>query len=925
MSPTPSPLTHREHPRTMGWVGASALAMGGSNQSLFLLGALFAGQGAIHGQGSAAIPLLAVGLVLSWMALPGWTELVLMWPNRVGGIAATCGEAFRPYAPVLGNLTGISYWWGWVPTCGLTALLSASAINQWFLPQVPVPALACALVVAFTVVNLVGVQHAGRLAVVIATLSAGLAFLSVIIPLASGQVDWVRASSFTLDTPFPGIFGQVTSAMAGLYLVGFAAPAFEAAACHVGEMKDPEKSVPKAMYASAAMATLYFLVIPAVWLGALGPEAVAGDLAQTLGPVFAPLFGAVGKSAALWFMMFNMFHGTLAPLTGVARTLSQLSEDGLLPEFFAARTKADVPWVAILFTAACAIVFLLIGDPVWLVAAANFTYLIGIALPSVAVWLLRRNQPNHPRPYRAPRGTIGAGLVAAAVWGVSTVLGFQQFGLPTVILGLTLAYSGAGLYAWRRFSDRRRAGLPGVYSSLHVKLTGAMLMVLTLDGVGYVLAVTSVSDQQTPLIAALEDIFVAVAMLTITVGLVLPGTIAHAAVEVAKAADRLATGTLADFSRAMRSLADGDLAAAHARVDLSPVEVQTNDEVGQMAASFNTLQAEVARAAQALDGARDGLQQARRDLTDANQTLEQRVADRTVELEAAHHKLVDAARKAGMAEVAIGVVHNVGNVLNSVNASASVVDRKLRGSRLKNLSKVAALLEERKTELATFLAHDERGRALPSYLTALAQALEAEQGGALHELELLVKHVEHIKQIVNGQHLYANGMEVSLAERVTPSQLMEEALGIGLGASTPPADLEVVRLFAPAPDTMLDKHRVLQILVNLVRNAVRALEGAALRRLTLGTKVDAAGTVSFTVTDSGSGIDPEHLHRIFQQGFTTKPAGRGGSGLHSAALAAQSMGGSIHVASQGLGHGASFTLSLPPASGSVPVAEGKAA
>src|SRR5205814_7220338 len=94
-----------DHPRTLGWVAATALAMGGSNQSLFLIAALFAGQGDIPGQGSAAVPLLILGLLLAWAAAPGWTELVLMYPKRVGGIAATCAEAFRPYNPVLANLT----------------------------------------------------------------------------------------------------------------------------------------------------------------------------------------------------------------------------------------------------------------------------------------------------------------------------------------------------------------------------------------------------------------------------------------------------------------------------------------------------------------------------------------------------------------------------------------------------------------------------------------------------------------------------------------------------------------------------------------------------------------------------------------------------------------------------------------------------
>src|SRR6184192_3995115 len=171
------------HPRTIGWVGTTALAMGGSNQSLFLLGALLASQG------SAAVPLLIVGLLLSWVAAFGWTELVLMFPDRVGGIAASCAEAFRPYSPVLSTLTGVCYWWGWVPTCGLTAILSASAITQWYLPEVPVPPLA--------------------------VVSAGLALVSGLAPILAGTVDWQQASSFHLVSPFAGLFGDLTSVMAG--------------------------------------------------------------------------------------------------------------------------------------------------------------------------------------------------------------------------------------------------------------------------------------------------------------------------------------------------------------------------------------------------------------------------------------------------------------------------------------------------------------------------------------------------------------------------------------------------------------------------------------------------------------------------------------------------------------------------------------
>jgi diguanylate cyclase (GGDEF)-like protein len=604
----------RAHPRTIGWGGTTALAMGGSNQMIFLITALFIGQGDILGQASAAVPLLIVGVMLGWAAAPAWVELVLMWPNRVGGISAACAEAFRPYSPVLAALTGTCYWWGWVPTCGLTALLSSAAIQQWYLPGLPVEAVAITIVSLFTFVNLCGIKWVTRLTIPIALASGGLAFLSSLIPMLTGAVDWTQATTFTLTSPFPGWFGDVTSVMAGLYLIGFAAPAFEAAACHVGETVDPNRNVPRAMLASAAMAGVYFVVLPVVWLGVIGPEQLGKDLALVLGPTFAPLLGSFGKAAAIWFVVLNMFHGTMQPLAGAARTLSQLSEDGLLPRFLAWRSTTDCPWTATLLTAGMAIIFLLMGDPIWLIAAANFTYLISVCMPNVAAWLLRRDQPLAARPYRAPRGTIMLGMAAAGIWLLSAILGFQQFGLPTVLFGLALAYSGAALYVWRVVEDRLRDGLPIVAPTLHTKLTGAMLFVLMLDGSGYLLAVNSVTDGHKALMAVLEDIFVVVALLTLAVGLVLPGMITHTAEEVSQAAKRLTSGTLREFSHAMAAFGRGELDAAHVSVNIVPVKIMSRDEIGEMGTSFNILQEEVKGAALGLDKAREKMHAARVEL-----------------------------------------------------------------------------------------------------------------------------------------------------------------------------------------------------------------------------------------------------------------------------------------------------------------------
>jgi diguanylate cyclase (GGDEF)-like protein len=200
-------------------------------------------------------------------------------------------------------------------------------------------------------------------------------------------------------------------------------------------------------------------------------------------------------------------------------------------------------------------------------------------------------------------------------------LGFQQFGLPTVLFGLALTYSGAGLYAWRVIEDRLRAGLPIMPQTLHTKLTGAMLFVLVLDGAGYLMAVNSVPEEHKALMAALEDIFVVVALMTITVGLVLPGMITHTATEVSEAAKRLTSGTLREFSQAMVALGRGDLDAAHASVNIVPVKNLSNDELGEMGESFNILQEEVKEAALGLGEAREKLHAARTELISRHQQI----------------------------------------------------------------------------------------------------------------------------------------------------------------------------------------------------------------------------------------------------------------------------------------------------------------
>ncbi len=290
-----------------------------------------------------------------------------------------------------------------------------------------------------------------------------------------------------------------------------------------------------------------------------------------------------------------------------------------------------------------------------------------------------------------------------------------------------------------------------------------------------------------------------------------------------------------------------------------------------------------------------------RDMTERRRSDEQ--------LRDSQQRLVETSRLAGMAEVATGVLHNVGNVLNSVNVSASLVVEKLRRSKAPKVGKAAALLTERNGDLAAYLTDDENGKKLPGYLARLGEYLVAENTAILSEVDQLSRNIEHIKEVVAMQQAYA---KVSGAlEDLPVEQLVGDAIAMNTGAFERHG-VVVQKHFSEVPLVRVDRHKVLQILINLIRNAKYALDDVQRldKRITLSISAVDEKEVRVVVADNGVGISPENLDKIFSHGFTTRPDGHG-FGLHSGALAAHSMGGSLSVASLGVNRGATFTLQLP--------------
>ena len=348
-------------------------------------------------------------------------------------------------------------------------------------------------------------------------------------------------------------------------------------------------------------------------------------------------------------------------------------------------------------------------------------------------------------------------------------------------------------------------------------------------------------------------------------------------------------------------VAGGDLTArAH---------IGSRDEIEQLAHAFN--------------GMADMILHRDQELSEGKRNLELRVTERTQELRAqiiakdaalaelaeAQKGLIDLSRISGMAEVATGVLHNVGNVLNSVNVSATIVGDHLRELRIGQFGELVSVLEDHRDELSDFLTSDPRGQRVLPYMGSLARHMEQERGQLGKEVASLAQHISHIKGIVAMQQTYARSSGVY--EKIALTDLIEDALSItrltmerhGVALSIASEDL---------PPITTDRHKVLQILLNLMRNAKDAVKesGTKNRQIAIRMPRVSEERIAICVVDNGIGIPQANLVRIFSHGFTTKRDGHG-FGLHSSALAARQLGGSITAESQGANAGAMFTLELP--------------
>jgi signal transduction histidine kinase len=279
--------------------------------------------------------------------------------------------------------------------------------------------------------------------------------------------------------------------------------------------------------------------------------------------------------------------------------------------------------------------------------------------------------------------------------------------------------------------------------------------------------------------------------------------------------------------------------------------------------------------------------------------------------ESSQHELLAASRQAGMAEVATGVLHNVGNVLTAVNVTIEVLRERLEQHPLDRIFRLRDLLAQQVATGKVDLVHVD---AAVSYLQVLGDTLDKGRARARADYHTLAGHIDHIKRVVAMQNAYARVR--SAAEPTRVGEVFAEAVEIACSPERR-GDIAIETTVAAdliATSVMADRHRILQIVVNLVSNARDAVQSHDraphnTQRISLAADRD-GNSLRVRVTDSGIGIAPELAAKIFGAGVTSKADGHG-YGLHSSALAARQMGGTLVCTSDGKGKGATFTLTIP--------------
>lgn len=279
-----------------------------------------------------------------------------------------------------------------------------------------------------------------------------------------------------------------------------------------------------------------------------------------------------------------------------------------------------------------------------------------------------------------------------------------------------------------------------------------------------------------------------------------------------------------------------------------------------------------------------------------------------LELEKAQEKLIDLSRHIGRSEIASSILHNIGNVLNSINLSSTTIEENLKESTLPIVGKISEALDKPPQELSDFLIKDSKGNQIPALLNRVFDSLQAERSQIQEEAINLNKCLDHVNTIIAAQQ------QITRSETLDTPTSINEIIDTAISVNMAGIQRHSGKVFKNIPENLtlvLDKHRLLQVLINLISNGKYSADSVSVKDPTIW--IDAkfqAGQLIIEVKDNGIGISKESIDRIFEYGYTERKEGNG-IGLHSSVIAIEEMKGTLTVHSDGPNKGATFTVAIP--------------
>jgi signal transduction histidine kinase len=337
-------------------------------------------------------------------------------------------------------------------------------------------------------------------------------------------------------------------------------------------------------------------------------------------------------------------------------------------------------------------------------------------------------------------------------------------------------------------------------------------------------------------------------------------------------------------------------------------QLRRDDEFEEVVRAFQLMQRELSASYKHLLESNLELDGKTRELEQHRTNLQNLVEVRTSALKQAQQRLVESARRSGMAEIAASTLHNVGNALNSLNVSSQLLLEQMAHSRVESLGRASEVLRQTLENLAPALPKESKVDKLGTFFLGLTEQLRQERLILTKELQNMQKQIETVRKAVQAQESYADFDQPE--EPTLLAELVDQVIAIN-EASLSQKGILLQRELDAGCRLSLPKSRIHYVIAHLIHNAIDALvrSNAAEPRLSVSLRRSNA-CWRLSIADNGCGIAPEDLPHIFEYGFTSKP-GSQGVGLHLSANTMHEIGGQLLAESEGLGLGATFHAVFP--------------